>query len=186
MGFMYKNNTLQNIIPSVLNCRYYQDYDINDEISASGYLQCTLDKKIKPLNKSFNFEEQDEYWNELSSIIEIVFDNKVKYLNKQPILIGKYNTLDKIYIAFYQEYTLYQLGKIAIGQVEYVGPNYMFGENTWANYYNVVKSEHKDFRKLSSLEQLKLTQKLQKLSDYVSDKFPNDYYKNVFIHNLIH
>ena len=53
MGFMYKSNTLQNILPSLLNCKYYQEYDLNDEISASGYLQCTLDKKIKPLNKNY-------------------------------------------------------------------------------------------------------------------------------------
>ena len=185
MGFMYKNNTLQNIIPSVLNCRYYQDYDINDEISASGYLQCTLDKKIKPLNKNFDFEEQDDYWNNISSIIEHSFEDKVKYQNQQPNLIGKYNTLDKIYMAFYKEYTLYQLGKIAIGRMEYVGPYYMFNENTWSNYYNGVKSDHKDYKKLSSIEQLKLAQKLQKLSYYLSDKFFNNYYKNVFILNLM-
>lgn len=185
MGFMYKSNTLQNILPSLLNCKYYQEYDLTDEISASGYLQCTLDKKIKPLNKNFDFEEQYDYWNNISSIIEHSFEDKVKYQNQQPNLIGKYNTLDKIYMAFYKEYTLYQLGKIAIGEIEYVGPDYMFNENTWSSYYNVVKSEHKDYRKLSSLEQLKLAQRLQKLSDYVSDKFFSDYYKNVFIHNLM-
>ncbi len=184
-GFMYKNNTLKNIIPSALNCKYYKDYDLTDEVSASGYFQCTLDEKIKPLNECFKFDEQEDYWNDLNSIIEHTFENKVKYQNQQPDLIGKYNTLDKIHIAFYKEYTLYELGKIATGKAEYVGPDYMFGEGTWAKYYDGTKSENKDFRKLSSIEQLKLAQKLQKLSDYISDKFSDNYNKNVFILNLM-
>lgn len=183
LSIMYSNNTLQKIIPEIINCKYYQEY--SDDERASGYIQCALDKKIPPLNKKYLFKEQDKYWEEIGFILEHYFEDTIKYQNKQPELIGKYNTMDKIYLATYKESTLYNLGSIALGLSEYAGPDYMYGNGTWEQYIEVTKSENVDFKKLSSKEQIALAKNIQKQVKYLSDKFASDYYKKVYITELM-
>ena len=180
----YKNN-VQETNSGRINCQNYQDFSIDDEKSASGYIQCTLDEKIAQLNDRYEFEEQSEYWDNIYTIIEHSFENKIKYQNIQPTLIGKYNTMDKIYLAVYKEWTLYNLGKIALGLEEAVGPNSMYGNGTWKEYLEVTKSSNHDFAKLSSEEQIALAKKIQKQNTYLSDKFKNDYFKKVYVTELM-
>lgn len=185
--FTYQNhkNVAQIKNSEKLNCNEYQDYSSDDEKSASGYIQCTLDEKITQLNNKHQYEEQNEYWDNIYSIIEHSFENKIKYKNTQPTLIGKYNTMDKIYLACYKEGVLYNLGKISLGLEEYVGPDYMYEGGTWKKYLEVTKSSNADFAKLSNEEQIVLAKKIQKQNEYLSDKFKNDYFKKVYITELM-
>jgi len=182
--FAYINN-IQNSDFKNLNCKHYQEYSIDNEKSASGYLQCMLDEKISYLNDEYKFKEQDEIWENISLIIEHSFENKIKYQNRQPQLIGKYNTMDKIYLAYYKEYTLYQLGEIALGLLENIGPDYMYGEGTWEKYFESTKSSNSDFAKLTNQEQIILAQKIHKEAEYLLDKFKNDYFKKAYITELM-
>ena len=183
--YMYKKNTLKNIIPSILNCDYYQTYENGGDEQASGYIQCALDKKIKPLNAAYKIKEQEEYWNDIGFIMEHYFDNKIRYRNENPNLIGKYNTMEKLDQAVFKESIVYNMGSIAHGLREYVGPDYMFGHGTWEKYLEVTKSQNSDFGKLSNSEQIKIAKQLQGLTKFVETKFLNDYYKNVYILELV-
>ena len=185
VGYPHYKNFTQNVNSETLNCENYQNYSLQDEKSSSGYLQCTLDEKIVPLNNKYKIKEQEKYWENISFIIEHVFENKIKYENKQPQLIGKYNTMDSIYIACYKEYILYKLGNIALGLSEDIGPDYMYGNGNWENYLEDTKSSNSDFGKLSNKGQVILAKKIQNQTEYFSDKFKNDYLKKIYIAELM-
>ena len=196
---LQKGYTIDDVASVPINCSEYQNFSYDNikcdfenieckytiEKSASGYLQCTLDKKIKPLNRQYNFNEQEEYWENIYFIVEHSFDNTIKYQNREPKLIGKYNTMDKIELELYKEQILYNLGSIALGLSEYVGPNYMYGEGTWEKYLEVTKSNNENFQKLNIIDQIVIALNIKKLSNKIKQQFYNDYYMNTYIIELL-
>lgn len=152
------------------------------------FLQCTIDKKITPLNRQFKFKEQEEIWDTVNFVLEHKYDDAEKYENGIPKnLPGKYNTMEKLDRAVFKEYTLYELGMIATGKIEYIGPDYMFGDATWKDYYPVVIEKYKDLRNFNELERLVFIQRIENQIEYFRNKatFSNSYYFNTYVMHLI-
>ncbi len=186
-------NVSKSLSSGAINCYMYPYND--DKIYSDSweyvqnYLQCTFDKQIIPLNNNFKYKEQNNYWENINSVLEHKYENSDKYGKGIPnTLPGKYNTMAKIDNLVYKEYTIYQLGKIITGNAEYHGPEYMYGEGSWQDYINAQIDENKGFSKLSDTEKTDTIERLMKQMNYFAgypNIISNAYDFNVYICNLI-
>ncbi len=158
------------------NCNRYLQWNEdkvinNDTLYIKNYMQCALDEKIIPLNKIFDYTNQDEYWNHISFLQEHCFDNSGDSDSSQKPGIGKYKTQKDLEIAIHKERILHSLGANAIGYYTYLNPDFNIrGKYDWDNYYKYVLSEYAQLKQFDKISQADLLKKLESQINHFSTK----------------